>query len=478
MSDQRRRGRPPGLVADLTPSDSAELDADIRAGWMLRCWRLALAPESNARSFAATLTMLGRSADASRVSRWETGRLSAPFDVIAAYEEALDLPRGALVALAMLTRRLSQPRADLSEVLDPSHVDVDRYQHALDVAVDSRAAGGDWLDIASFAASHPEQAILPTSVWRQLAGRLVHELGLAVGAAYATRSQAGLLLSLHERARHAIVVAVGERVTENESRIVSDAISLLQPMADPRAGDLVIRLLGHPEEAARNAAIWAAAAKVSRGHFQGEQLAVLERAVIGLARRHGLDTGGLFGRLSDLVEVLPADVAERVRRAAPHLSAAAAPAAPPSAHPRSLVAGVARRVARPEGQPEEPMLERLVEEVLSHKVAERRFQAALSIALSPYRARVARGAARHLVEGVPGDPVLAERVVVLLTAVATEAEWETMRSFAEDPSSPHHLGALVALAHIPRSGVRTPVDLWPLRSPGEVPPETLSSAVY
>lgn len=124
------------------------------------------------------------------------------------------------------------------------------------------------------------------------------------------------------------------------------------------------------------------------------------------------------------------------------------------------------------------MLERLVEEVLSHKVAERRFQAALSIALSPYRARVARGAARHLVEGVPGDPVLAERVVVLLTAVATEAEWETMRSFAEDPSSPHHLGALVALAHIPRSGVRTPVDLWPLRSPGEVPPETLRSAVY
>ena len=66
-------------------SDAA-IDADIRAGWLLRSWRLALAPESNARSFAATLTMLGRSADASRVSRWETGRLSAPFDVIAAYE--------------------------------------------------------------------------------------------------------------------------------------------------------------------------------------------------------------------------------------------------------------------------------------------------------------------------------------------------------------------------------------------------------
>ena len=478
MSDQRRRGRPPGLVADPTPSDSPELDADVRAGWLLRSWRLALAPESNARSFAATLTMLGRSADASRVSRWETGRLVAPFDVIAAYEEALGVPRGALVALTILTRKLSHPRGDLAEVLDPRHVDVHRYQVALDVAVDDHPSGGDWLDIASFVATHPEQAVLPTSVWRQLAGRLVHELGIAVGAAYATRSQAALLLSLHERARHAIVVAVGERVTENDSRIVSDAISLLQQMSDRRAGNLVIRLLGDPEEATRNAAIWAAAAKLSRGHFDADQLADLERSVVALARRHGLDTGGLFGRLSDLLEVLPPEIAERVRRAAPHLPAQAARPTTPTTRPRSLVAGMARSIARPEGQPEEPMLERLVEEVLTHKVAERRFQAALSITLSPYRARVARGAARLLREGSPSDPVLAERVLVLLTAVATDAERETMRAFAEDPSSPHHLGALVALAHIPPSGVRVPVDLWPLRSPGEVEPETLRAAVY
>jgi hypothetical protein len=478
VSDQRRRGRPPGLVADPTPSDSAELDADLRAGWLLRNWRLALAPESNARSFAATLTMLGRSADASRVSRWETGRLPAPFDVIAAYEEALGLPRGALVALAILTRKLAHPRSDLSEVLDPGHVDVQRYQAALDVGVEGHPSGGDWLDIASFVATHPEQAVLPTPVWRRLAGRLIHELGIAVGAAYATRSQAALLLSLHERARHAIVVAVGERVTENESRVVSDAISLLPQMPDPRARDLVIRLLGHPEEATRNAAIWAAAAMLSRGQFDDAQLAALERAVTTLAHRHGLDTGGLFGRLTDLVELLPPDVAERVRRSAPHLTAPRPVPAAPAAHPKAAVAGVSRRVARPDGQPEEPMLERLVEEVLSHKIAERRLQAALSIALSPFRSRVARGAARLLVEGVPGQPVVEERLVVLLTAVATEAERETLRAFAEDPVSPHHLGAFVALAHIPPPGVPTSVDLWPLRSPGELDPETGRAAVY
>jgi hypothetical protein len=142
------------------------------------------------------------------------------------------------------------------------------------------------------------------------------------------------------------------------------------------------------------------------------------------------------------------------------------------------VARTARDVARPDGEREEPMLERLVEEALAHRVAERRFQAALSIALSPYRTRVARGAARLLLDGVAGDPSLGDRVLVLLTVVATEEQRDLMRSLAEDPSSPHHVGALVALAHIPPSGVPAPVDLWPFRSPQDAEQETLRAAVY
>jgi hypothetical protein len=478
VANQRRRGRPPGLVADLTPADSPALDADLRIGWLLRSWRLRLAPESNARSFAATLTGLGRSADASRVSRWETGRLPVPFDVIAAYEEALGLPRGVLVALAMTTRKLSRPRAELSYVLDPRHVGVDRFQAALDVALDGAPSGGDWLDIASYVATHAEHTVLPTSVWRDLVGRLVHELGLSVGSAYATRNQAALLLSLHERAGREIVASVGQRVTGNESRIVSDAIVLLHHTEDPRAGDLVIRLLDHSDEAIRNAAMFAAGAKLSSGHFGPDQLAALERSVVALAHRHGLGVGGLFGRLTDLVELLPPELADRVRRGAPPLAGRSPRPTAQTVHPRAVVAGTARSVARPDDQPEEPMLERLVEEAFSHRVAERRLQAALSIAMSPFRAQVARGAARLLRDGAEGERPLQDRLVMLLTVVATEAERDLLRDLAEDPSSPHRLGALVALAHIPPSGVPTRVHLWPLETPDEVDAETFRAALY
>ncbi|HSE09374.1 MAG TPA: hypothetical protein VLB29_11975 [Nocardioidaceae bacterium] len=478
MANQRRRGRPPGLVTDLTPVDSLALDSDLRIGWLLRSWRLSLAPESNARSFAVTLTNVGRSADASRVSRWETGRLPVPFDLIAAYEEALGLPRGALVALAMTTRKLSRPSAELKDVLDPRHVDVHRFQEALDVALDGRPSGGDWLDIASYVATHADHTVLPTAVWRDLVGRLVHELGISVGAAYATRNQAALLLSLHHRAGREIVACVGQRVTGSESRIVADAILLLHHTEDPRAGDLVIRLLDHADEAIRNAAIFVAGAKLSSGHFDSDQLAALERTVVTLAHRRGLGVGGLFGGLTDLVELLPAEAADRVRRGA---SVPAGPRPRPPAQAtqaRVVFARVARAVARPDDQPEEPMLERLVEEVLTHKVAERRLQAALSIAMSPYRTQVAGGAARLLHDGPEVDSALQNRLVMLLTVVATEAERGLLRDLAEDRSSPHHRGALVALAHIPPSGVPEPVDLWPLDSPDEVDPETLRVAVY
>ena len=475
---RRRRGRPPGLVAPVAPSGSLAFNADLRAGWMLRAWRLHLAPESNSRSFASTLNALGRSADASRVSRWETGRLPVPFDVIAAYEEALTLPHGALVALAMVTRKLAHPRGDLSHVLDPRHVNVSRFQEALDVAVDGEPAGGDWLDIASFVATQPQQAILPSSVWRHLVRRLLHQLPFSVGAAYATRSQAALLLSLHDLARRSLVTSIGEHVTGNPSLVVADAITLLQQIEDPRAGDLVIRLLEHPDTATRNGAIFATAAKLSRGHFDEGQLGTLERTVVGLTRRQGLGAGGLFARIADVVEVLPPEAAERVRRAAPEVLARRPTAPVPPSHPRAFIARVTRQVSRPEGQPEEPMLERLVEEALDHKVAERRFQAGLSIALSPYRARVARGAAALLREPSEGDTVLTERAMVLLTLVATPSEREQMRSLAEEPSSPVRVGALITLAHIPPSGVPAGVDLSALTSPGQADDQAVRASLY
>jgi hypothetical protein len=477
--NQRRRGRPPGLVSDATPANSLELDADIRAGWLMRSWRLHLSPDSNARSFAGRLTALGHSADASRVSRWETGRLPVPLHVVSAYEQALDLPRGILVALTMVTRRLAHPRGDLRQVLDPRHVAPSRFQEALDLVVDGDPCGGDWLDVASFAASHPGKTILPTSLWQQLVRRLVQEHVISVGAAYATRNQAAQLLGLHPTARRALVLSVGEHVADNRSLVVADAISLLKQVEDPGAADLAIRLLTHPDEATRNGAISAVVGKLARGQLDRARLAALEATLIEVVRLRGIDSGGLFARIGDVVALMPAEARWRVHRAAPVSVPRHRPSPPPAPLPRSLVAQSVRAIARPGDEPEEPMIERLVEEALTHRISERRFQASLSIALSPYCARVARGAAMQLREHAEADPALGERMMVLLTLVATQEQRGHMRALAEDPSSAMRVGALLATAHLPLPGAPSErADLWALTSAGEADEATLRASIY
>ena len=78
MDDRRRRGRPPGLLVDPTPAEGLDFTVDVRIGWLLRSWRLYGAPDTGARAFSAALVEAGVSADPSRLSRWETGRLAAP----------------------------------------------------------------------------------------------------------------------------------------------------------------------------------------------------------------------------------------------------------------------------------------------------------------------------------------------------------------------------------------------------------------
>ncbi|MGZ4495581.1 MAG: hypothetical protein ACXVWU_12830, partial [Nocardioides sp.] len=104
---QARRGRPPGPVTDLPAPEGYHHNPETRIGWLLRGWRLAKLPGSNARHFAELLNGRGVSADASRVSRWETGMFPAPIEVVEAYEDLLDLPAGGILGATTFQRRLA-----------------------------------------------------------------------------------------------------------------------------------------------------------------------------------------------------------------------------------------------------------------------------------------------------------------------------------------------------------------------------------
>ncbi len=441
-----------------------------------------LLPDTSARSFAKTLVEVGCSADASRVSRWETGRIPAPVDVVAAYERALGLPPGGLVALTILTRKLADPDARAAMILETHNVSAARAEKALDAIVDGDPTGEDWLEFSSYVACHPEQLLLPVSLWRTMASRLVKELGLSLGTAYATRNEAAIVLSEHPRAGQALVHAVGEDVLHSDSLVVADPISLLRAIDARPAGDLVLKLLEQPPGATRAGAAWSAAAKVVRGHFDECQLARLEGIVVRWVRQEGLDAGGIYNRVTDLVAVLPADMRNRIAQS---VGSASEPADGPDVSHHSwcetTAARLAAAVARPSGEDEEPMLERLVQEAIFHPHAERRFHAAFCVTLSPYSARVARGAAGVVEEALFGagqDHVLVERVLVLMTFVVTEAQRELLHRVVDGPDPSFRATALIALAHLPPTR-NDATELWPiLETYAEADEETTRCALY
>lgn len=457
MDDRRRRGRPPGLLVDPTPTEGLDFTVDVRVGWLLRSWRLYGAPDTGARAFSAALVEAGVSADPSRLSRWETGRLAAPLDVVAAYETALGLTRSGLVAFCISARKLARPDASAIAAVETHRVSADRFEQVLEEVVDGEPTGADWLDFGSYVATHTDHVILPTSLWRTVATRLLRELGLSVGPAYATRSEAALLLARHARARPALTHSIGQYVTTPDSLLVADPIALLQSMDTPQAGDLTLLLLEQPPGQIRYGAAWVAAAKVRRKQFDETQMHRLEAIVVRMVREDGLADGGLFNRVADLVAVLPDDTQDRIRQAT-HTAArvdplmAAASDVATKTWPRSLVVKVCSGVARPSGEPDDPLLERLVEEALFHRIAERRFHASLSLALSPYGPRIAAGCARlvaRALDGEPVDPQLVEKTLVLLTFIGTEAERDLLCRVAEGDADTLRTAAYVCVAHLP-----------------------------
>jgi hypothetical protein len=456
-----RRGRPPGRLVDPTPADGGTFHCEVRIGWLLRSWRLAVLPDSSARSFAQTLNQLGQSADASRVSRWETGQLPAPLDVIAAYERALGVHPCSLSALAVGLRRLPSAVSGLPTGLPAHRFSVTDLERLLDVVVDGDPTGSDWFELAVLVAGRPDLVTFPMSLWRAITGRLVRQLGRSVAHAYITRVEAAVLLTLHPRAKHALVLSIGEYVMQPESLPVVDPLSLLTDMTDPPANDLVLRLLEHqPPGPTLNGAMWVASAKVTRGQLDAPELRRLERAVPRIVERIGLGGGGVFNRLADLVAVLPEDVRHRlagVTGGASRLPRSPG-TAPPARWDRAQIRWTTAALATVTEHGEDPLLERLLEEAVFHSDAERRFQAALTVTFSPQRDLLATTCANlvdsHLDGGRALPPLLVERMMLLLTFVGHESQRTLLHHVIEEGPDFLRAPALVAVAHLPVSSAR------------------------
>ncbi len=447
-----RRGRPPGRVNDLPPPEGYSHHPETRVGWLLRGWRLERVPDSSARSFAELLRGQGVSADASRVSRWETGQLPAPVEVLTAYESVLRLAPGGMLGVTAFQRRVASGGEPSGVGDPPERIRPRQLQRVLDVVVDGAPTGRDWLELGMTASSLGERLVLPRSVWARIAARLVSDVGRSVANAYVTRAECATLLTTHPSSRRALVLAVGEQVTTPGNFLLTDPMSILQEVDGAQANDLVLRLLEQPRPALRNAAAWAAATKVVRGHFGAEELTRLEQVLARIAAEQGLEDASGVSRLVDVAAVLPEESRTRILRARRGTGDQ-----PPGRHPvealdRAVLARVVAEVTRAAAG-DDPMARSLVGLALGHEQAERRFLAAFTLQVSHLRAQVAAACAdqvtRHLAADTDLGTELVYRLLVVLSIVAGEPERGLLSGIAVGPDPRLQPLALTCLAHLP-----------------------------
>lgn len=468
----QRRGRLPEPPSDPTAPDGREFSFAARLGWLLRTWRLHAGHHYGFR-FAAELTALGVPAEASQVSRWESGRRVPPLRVVVAYERLTGAPEGVIQASSLGGARLpgARPAPGLADVA----FDANDVAALLDDALSGAATAGQWLRLATQIAAAPERVTMPRRAWPQLTATLMEEVGRSIGAAWAPRYEAAVLIARHPHGRAALLDSVVELASQRDSPNAVDHISVLKDLPDPDVRGLVLTLLEEGDGAVFEGALAAAGALLVRGDLDAAELRRLEDRLLRVVAVRGPDAGGIFVQVKDLVANLPPASLHRVSRRMPALTQLVPP---PTAGPRpgGVTAGASpKTVARsprlvadlvddlgedlgnlgglvgdsPTGHLDDPLLTRLVGEILHHTDSERRVQNNITLLASPIREPLTRRAVALLTRAdQPLSRTDRSRILSLVTFTTTGAQDHALAELVRHGGPGAEL-ALVALAHSP-----------------------------
>ncbi len=377
---------------------SRTTDPVARTSWLLATSRSCStdAGLASRSSFVERLRDLGVAADLSRVSRWESGTQSVSVKVVRAYEQAIGLPDGVLLAAQRSVLRVSDPTTPAPEPVAFSDADSapDKLvSELLEQAADSTApmVGADWLRLA-VEVTRFEMVLLPKSTWDTVCRRLVNELARTVGGDRLRRYEAAVTLISHPVAQRHVVNALGDWLIDPHVQVVSPLLSLLHHVRNEAASKLVLRLLDANARPLNQGAVQVAAAKSARGHFQGVALALLEQRAI----RELVTPQGQSGiDILDLMSCLPESSYQRVLRSVRDAQLRGRVESSRETHcllPAEVARTLSRNIAA-QAQSVTPMLyaaepdlllHRLVGEALFHVHGARRSMATSLLRVSPY----------------------------------------------------------------------------------------------
>ena len=386
---------------DNTPADSARVDGTKRLAWAMATRRLLGHSDGSSVGISRSdlverLRSADVKADASRISRWESGLEHLPARVVQAYDEATGSAIGGLdVVRRMLLRDGHiEDRASARADVIPGDTDV------LDDLVDRVSAhdmrGDLWLRLAD-ELHRFERVYLRKRMWRSATDLLVEELARSTGPSYLVRYQAAAELMAHPVARLHLSRSVGQYVLDTGAPMVARVLCVLGEAPDRTATDLVLRMVTGSTKGIRHPAALLASTLVGRNALPAD-LQALE-VYAGRTVTRSLD--------GSLVRLGPVDVACRLAEEpfGRVLSTIASPRArrwlATTRETRLLVDGdEARtrvdRIAQDaeaalgrHGHDPDPMLRRLLLEALFHVHLDRRLHASVLLRASPYAAPLA-----------------------------------------------------------------------------------------
>lgn len=477
-SARRRRGRPYRLPADPTPLNAATPGLRQRTAWLLGVSRVHSTDPDLARRdrFIDRLKDQGIVLDSTRLSRWESGRMPVSRAVVTAYERVLGLaPAQLTVGVTALVPASQAPLGSpRHEDLDPEAIH-ERLDALFATVLRGGAEGHVWLELCDLLTQDEHIYLLPQT-WAQVSDLLARELGRSTGLAYLARFTAQRMLVTSHSSSRAAVRAINEIVTSPATDFVIHPLSLLQEVDDPQAIDLLLRLLHEGPSFRRSGAAWAVAGKLADGRLTADLLTRAEATTLDILRMgastmHRLDALDLFVHLppASRSRVARAVHDDELRASLEQVTALGEVSDPETARSVSarIAATVQERTHTDHTVEPDPMLERLVREALFHVSHARRHQAALLLAVSPYRAQLG-GPLLELT--ARNDEVTAVSAMTAVTHIADADQRSIlMRGAVADPRPAVRLSSLMALGQVVGSLSRAEADLLEQARPASGP---------
>ncbi|MFD1824713.1 MULTISPECIES: helix-turn-helix domain-containing protein [Mumia] len=424
--------------------ESRDVSAYERVGWLLRQWRL-MSADTNLRKlqpYAEVLARHGHRADASRISRWESGRLRVPESVLRSYEEILGLPRAGLAALCEGVARSwgARPPTRTTEVSD------EILSEAFATVQGSVVEGVDWFEWAGcVAARHAVDDTLAAETG-PLVARLVSEASRANGLALVTRYEA--LRRLIESPTHQgrVMQTIGAQVIDPTAQATLIPVILIAEVRAEKAVNTLISLLGQPSAQLQLGATWGLHRKLTRHEVTPSSMAALE-AQLAQILFDGSNENALV-RIVPLFDVLPPQTAERLRRLRPQLFPTRPRGVAGSATSRATmlataVRGATARIESVTGREVDAVGRAVIEDAYSATSHDVRHQSAMLLARSPYAPVLAevlieQTHPNRCFDGAPG----------VLPYVVGKAERDALITRL-DESGADLRQTLVTLAHVP-----------------------------